>query len=152
MLEGSLVVDESVVAALSSSTRALDLQTGTGAGAGSEERLAAGAGGDEVVAALSELDVLTNLLFWRLLAPTAPDSLTCYPFHESDPFVMRELPHVFFSGAAKAFGSRLVADAAGGARVRVVCVPDFAATRTAVLVDISSPTLECQPVRFDVVE
>jgi hypothetical protein len=36
--------------------------------------------------------------------------------------------------------------------VRVVCVPDFAATHTAVLVDVASPTLECRAVRFDVVE
>ena len=140
---------------------ALSVTVGTGAGAGADER--ARHHGDDGVAlsrALSHLDILTNTLLWRHLAPTAPDTLGCYPHTESDPFVIgaEHLPHLLFAGGAPAFGSRLVetepaVGAAGGAqhvRVRVISVPDFSATRTVVLVNLRSPTLEAQPITFTV--
>jgi DNA polymerase delta subunit 2 len=39
----------------------------------------------EGATASPELDALTNTLLWRHMAPTAPDTLTCYPFYEVDP-------------------------------------------------------------------
>lgn len=37
------------------------------------------------------------------MAPTAPDTLMCYPLNEEDPFVISELPHVFFAGDQQRF-------------------------------------------------
>jgi DNA polymerase delta subunit 2 len=142
---------ESVADALMATSRAIDVQ-GTGAGAGADERMKAGAGGDEIVDKMSELDVLTNTLYWRLLAPTAPDSLTCFPFTESDPFVIAELPNVFFSGGCKEFGTRLVTNADKSKCVRVICVPEFSSTHTAVLVNVSSENLETKILKFDIHE
>ena len=34
----------------------------------------------------------------RHLAPTAPDTLYCYPYFSSDPFVLAATPHMYFSG------------------------------------------------------
>lgn len=39
----------------------------------------------------SPIDVLTNTLYWRHMAPTAPDTLSCYPFSELDPFVIDQV-------------------------------------------------------------
>jgi hypothetical protein len=142
---------ESVADVLMVTSRAIDVQ-GTGAGAGADERMRAGAGGDEIVDKMSELDVLTNTLFWRMLAPTAPDSLTCFPFTETDPFVIRDIPSVFFSGGCKSFGTRLIVNKDNTQRVRVICVPEFSSTHTAVLVDVNSPILEAKALRFDVHE
>jgi len=142
---------ESVADALMATSRAIDVQ-GTGAGAGADERMKAGAGGDEIVDKMSELDVLTNTLYWRLLAPTAPDSLTCFPFTESDPFVIAELPNVFFSGGCKEFGTRLVTNADKSKCVRVICVPEFSSTHTAVLVNVSSENLDTKILKFDIHE
>ena len=102
---------------------------------------------------LQHVDLLANTLLWRHLAPTAPDTLAAYPFAGVDPFVIsaeRGLPHLLFAGAAGAFATRLIADAADAARtqVRLVSVPDFATTRCAVLVDISRPDLPVQPLCF----
>jgi hypothetical protein len=142
---------ESVADALMATSRAIDVQ-GTGAGAGADERQKAGAGGDEIVDKMSELDVLTNTLYWRMLAPTAPDSLTCFPFTESDPFVISDLPSVFFSGGCKEFGTRLVMNADKSKFVRVICVPEFSSTHAAVLVDVNSSTLDAKVLKFDVHE
>lgn len=32
----------------------------------------------------------------------------CYPFYQKDPFILEECPHVYFSGNAPTFGSKLV--------------------------------------------
>lgn len=133
-----------------SGSATFDETVATGAGAGAAARAAAGPDGAYVVGALSPLDLLHNTLLWRHLAPTAPDTLPCYPFQETDPFVLDDaaLPHLLFTGNARSYGSRLVADAAGAVRVRLVAVPAFWATGTAVLVNLRSPTLETQPVVF----
>ncbi len=155
--DADVEVDPALAAAVSSTRadRALELQAGTGAGAGHDDRVRAGAGGEEVVARLRPLDVLTNTLYWRHMAPTAPDTLACQPFHETDPFVIDRIPNLYFAGGQRGYGSRLVEGGGGGAggeaagvSVRVVAVPDFATTLTAVLVDLSSPTMDAQPLCF----
>src|SRR5690606_6894879 len=45
-----------------------------------------------------DLLALENTLRWGHLAPTAPDTLACYPFYYEDPFVIEQCPHVFFAG------------------------------------------------------
>jgi DNA polymerase delta subunit 2 len=64
----------------------------------------------------------------------------------SDPFVLDTCPHVLFAGNQPQYSTRLV-KGAGGQRVRVVAVPSFAATRTAVLVNLR--TLRCHPIWFE---
>ena len=142
---------------------AFDTITGTGAGAdaraaaaaavsparaagvGDAGRAAAASAAASAAARVPALGALINTLMWRHLAPTAPDTLACFPATTVDPFVLaddEQLPALLFSGNAPAFATALV----GG--VRVVAVPAFATTRTAVLVDLASPTLEVQPVTF----
>ncbi len=82
---------------------------------------------------------------WQHMAPTAPDTLTCYPFGDDDPFLMRAAPHVYFAGNQPEFASREVQGPAGQ-RVRLVAVPSFASSGTLVLVNLR--TLQCHPVNF----
>ena len=190
--------DSSAMAQLMASApaplQALDSVAGTGAGAGAEARSQHhGDDGESIARRLSHVDILTNTLMWRHLAPTAPDTLGCYPHIDADPFVIdaEHIPHLLFAGGAPAFGTRLVrtavyepagSDGAGSTtsaaaaaaaavassanercgagsasawsqpsmQVRVIAVPDFAATRTVVLVNLRSPTLEVQPITFTV--
>lgn len=99
----------------------------------------------ETSEAPSPEQALEDMLRWRHLAPTAPDTLPCFPFAMSDPFVLAETPHLVFAGNQPRYGTRLLA-LADGARVRIVSVPSFAATRTAVLVNLR--TLRCHPISF----
>jgi hypothetical protein len=123
----------------------MDTEIGSGA-----KPSAAGPAGDgsDVLSALSFVDILCNTLEWRHLAPTCPDTLPGYPFQAEDPFTIAAVPHLFFAGAAPAFATKLKTDLTGHVRTRVVAVPDFASTSTAVLVNLRSPTLEPQPVFF----
>ncbi len=91
------------------------------------------------------LGTLEASLHYRHLAPTAPDTLGCYPYIEADPFIMPECPHVYFAGNQPGFQTKLV-DGAAGQKVRLVMVPDFRIEPTCVLVDLH--TLDCTPISF----
>lgn len=53
------------------------------------------------------LEVLENCLKWNHIAPTAPDTLGCYPFHENDPFILESCPHVLFAGNQNDFSTKV---------------------------------------------
>uniref|UniRef100_A0A8C3QRZ7 DNA polymerase delta subunit 2 n=1 Tax=Cyanoderma ruficeps TaxID=181631 RepID=A0A8C3QRZ7_9PASS len=97
----------------------------------------------------SSMDDYLEILEWTLqaghISPTAPDTLGCYPFYKSDPFILTECPHVYFCGNAPHFQSKLL-QGKEGQRVLLVTVPDFSATQTACLVNLRD--LTCQPITF----
>ncbi|KXS19726.1 hypothetical protein M427DRAFT_52608 [Gonapodya prolifera JEL478] len=112
----------------------------------------------------SLLTLATHTLRWQHLAPTAPDTLWCYPFKGGDPFVIGGrrkgktraaegatddtdrgeggvwCPHVLFSGGGKGTNveTTIYQDASSGARVRVVIVPEFSKTGVIALVDLAT--------------
>ena len=96
------------------------------------------------VAAKKSVAALAQTLRWQHVAPSAPDTLACYPFKDRDPFVIDTTPRVYFAGCQNAFGCERVAFERG--ETLVVSVPTFSTTGCAVLVDCA--TLECRPVRF----
>ncbi|NXN40369.1 DPOD2 polymerase, partial [Rhinoptilus africanus] len=97
----------------------------------------------------SSMDDYLEILEWTLLAghisPTAPDTLGCYPFYKSDPFVLTDCPHVYFCGNAPRFQSKLL-KGEDGQQVLLVTVPVFSTTQTACLVNLRD--LSCQPISF----
>jgi len=56
----------------------------------------------------NRLTLLQRVLEWGHLVPTAPDTLTCYPLSDSDPFILQSAPHVFFVGNQPAYSSQMV--------------------------------------------
>jgi DNA polymerase delta subunit 2 len=95
------------------------------------------------------LDLMEATLRWRLIAPTAPDTLWCYPYQNSEPFVLDEgwCPSVYFVGNQEAFGTRLVQGEEGQV-VRCVSVPRFSETGEVVIVDLA--TKDVTIVKFQV--
>eukprot|EP00180_Rhodochaete_pulchella_P002268 Plantae.Rhodophyta-Rhodochaete_pulchella.ctg3414.p2 GENE.Plantae.Rhodophyta-Rhodochaete_pulchella.ctg3414~~Plantae.Rhodophyta-Rhodochaete_pulchella.ctg3414.p2 ORF type:complete len:460 (-),score=59.91 Plantae.Rhodophyta-Rhodochaete_pulchella.ctg3414:2930-4285(-) len=98
-------------------------------------------------AAQRALLILENMLQFRHIAPTAPDTLRAYPSYDSDPFVLDSCPDVFFAGCQPDFGSKVI-EGRDGRPVRLVSVPDFGSTGQAVLVNLRN--LECQALEFAV--
>lgn len=94
------------------------------------------------------LAIMENTLRWSHLFPTAPDTLGCFPYVDKhkDPFVIQSLPHIYFAGNQPAFQTKLLD--AGDAVVRIIAVPTFASTHSAVLVNLR--TLDCEEIHFNV--
>ena len=104
-------------------------------------------GGPDGKDAEGRLEVMASMLRWRCGAPTAPDTLWCYPFQDRDQFVIEECPHVFFVGNQPRFDTAVI-DGPGDQKVRLITIPRFHKTGELVLVD--SETLEVEVVKFDV--
>lgn len=95
------------------------------------------------------LDILESTLRWRLIAPTAPDTLWCYPYQEREPFVLEEgwCPHVYFAGNQAGFGTRLVqgpnaVEGEVAETVRLLSLPKFSETGEVVLVDLDDLSVQ----------
>lgn len=98
-----------------------------------------------------EIDDPLMLLEYTLksghIAPTAPDSLGCYPYYEADPFIIPQDfgPHVYFAGNQPKFQTKTVADVSGKS-VLLISVPSFHSTESAVLVNLRDMT--CESITF----
>jgi DNA polymerase delta subunit 2 len=77
------------------------------------------------------------MLRWRCVAPTAPDTLWCYPFQDEDPLLLTECPHIYIAGCQKKFGKKIIQDDKGQ-KVLLVSVPRFSDTGKIVLVDLET--------------
>ncbi|OCK82851.1 hypothetical protein K432DRAFT_423807 [Lepidopterella palustris CBS 459.81] len=85
----------------------------------------------------SSLDIMEAMLRWRCIAPTAPDTLWCYPFQDDDPLLVRDCPHVYFAGNQPKAGTKVVAGPAGQ-RVTLIAVPKFRDSGKVVLLDMET--------------
>ncbi|KAH0939121.1 hypothetical protein HID58_006582 [Brassica napus] len=61
---------------------------------------------DKYSEAKSNLDFFERTLKWSHLAPTAPNTLSCYPFTDCDLFMIATCPHVFFIGSQDKYDNR----------------------------------------------
>ncbi|KAL0383768.1 UNVERIFIED_CONTAM: DNA polymerase delta small subunit [Sesamum calycinum] len=95
--------------------------------------------------AKSKLEFMERTLRWRHLAPTAPNTLGCYPFTDRDPFFIEKCPHVYFVGNQEKYESSLI-KGSDGQVVRLICIPRFAETGTAVMLNLRN--LECHALSF----
>ena len=91
---------------------------------------------------------LRATLEFEHIAPTAPDTLECFPvsMESGDPMIIRECPDVYFAGNQPAFETEVVVSQ-DGIPTRLIAVPSFSATHTVVLVDLD--TLEPRTMTFD---
>jgi DNA polymerase delta subunit 2 len=114
----------------------------------------------------SELEALRHTLAHQHICPTGPDTLPTAPHAETDPMVLKsfdQAPSVYFSGNATHFATQLVTvqtrnandtispEAATGLDAptlcRLVCIPKFIESGTAVLVNLDSLAVEL--LKFD---
>ncbi len=61
----------------------------------------------------------------------------CYPFHDDeDPFIIGEMPHIYFAGNQEKFETKLLVDDKERKICRLVSVPVFSKTHSIVLVNL----------------
>ena len=90
------------------------------------------------------LEAMAKCLEWSHVAPTAPDTLGCYPYIETDPHILTSLPDVFIAGNQPSYGAKRIT--LSGHSVLLVSVPKFSSSTS--LVKISLKSLTCQVVSF----
>ncbi|XP_011004837.1 PREDICTED: DNA polymerase delta small subunit-like isoform X2 [Populus euphratica] len=95
--------------------------------------------------ARDELELMERTLKWRHLAPTAPNTLGCYPFTDKDPFLIESCPHVYFVGNQDKYGTRIL-NGSEGQFVRLISIPKFCNTGIAVVLNLRN--LECHTLSF----
>lgn len=100
---------------------------------------------DKYSEAKDKLDFMERTLRWRHLAPTAPNTLGCYPFTDKDPFVIESCPHVYFVGNQDMYASRLI-KGPEGQMTRLITIPKFCETGVAVVLNLRN--LECHALSF----
>ncbi|KAK9828305.1 hypothetical protein WJX74_008076 [Apatococcus lobatus] len=93
------------------------------------------------------LQLLGACLEWAHLAPTGPDTLTVYPFKNSDPFVLNQAPHVMFVGNQAKFQTSLFGSGRGGPPTRLVCIPNLKSSGMLILLNLR--TLDVHPIQFE---
>ncbi|CAN3376441.1 hypothetical protein DIURU_000102 [Diutina rugosa] len=89
--------------------------------------------------------VMAATLKWQNIAPTAPDTLYCYPYVDHDPFVINDsqmAPHIYMVGNQRQFET-----AKGDHGELLVSVPSFKHTGEVVVIDLASG--ECDTVTFE---
>ncbi|KAK6945374.1 DNA polymerase alpha/delta/epsilon, subunit B, partial [Dillenia turbinata] len=95
--------------------------------------------------ATDKLEFMERTLRWRHLAPTAPNTLGCYPFSDRDPFLLEECPHVYFIGNQNKYETCLLTGTEGQS-VRLISIPKFC--ETGVVVVLNMRNLECHALSF----
>lgn len=85
------------------------------------------------------LEALAICLRASHLAPTAPDTLPTQPFLKSDPFVLEEPPHIFFSGGHASAGHQWHPSARGEGGTLCASVPAFHKKPAVLLVNLRNP-------------
>lgn len=96
----------------------------------------------------TRLTIAEATLYWRHVAPTAPDTLWCHPYFTTDPFVLMETPDLYIVGNQPEFRTKMVRDKEEGRRCRIVLVPQFKKSGAVVLVNLR--TLAVRTVSFAV--
>ncbi|SJX65031.1 related to HYS2-DNA-directed DNA polymerase delta, 55 KD subunit [Sporisorium reilianum f. sp. reilianum] len=89
----------------------------------------------------ARIEMAMRTLEWGHVAPTAPDTLWCYPFKASDPFVLKHRPDILVVGNQPKYASAVYGfdkEDGEGKGCRVVLVPEFAKTKQVVLVNLAS--------------
>jgi DNA polymerase delta subunit 2 len=96
----------------------------------------------------SGLDALEVIANSRYLAPTAPDTLACYPFTMKDPLIISDdeggFAHVLFAGNQMSTDSKLIADG----KVRLASVADFSVSQSVLLIDVNNMS-NVRVIEFD---
>ncbi|GAB1606272.1 DNA polymerase delta subunit 2-like [Argonauta hians] len=91
------------------------------------------------------MEILEKTLKWGHLAPTAPDTLACYPFSSSDPFIVTDTPHVYIAANQKQFQTKII-EGQQDQSVRLITVPSFQMESSVVLVNLR--TLDCEVIQL----
>lgn len=98
---------------------------------------------------MSMIEAMELSLRSRIIAPTAPDTLSCFPFRVKDPFVIEQCPDVYFSGNNEQFGFKQIGHEMNGQiKTCLLEIPSFVRTKQIVLLNLR--TMQPQVMQFGI--
>ncbi len=80
-----------------------------------------------------------------LVGPTCPDTLASYPYYGNDPFILKQLPQVYFCGNQDKFQHDVYKDLSGN-KVHLLSLPRFSETGSCVFFNLK--TFESEEISF----
>ena len=81
------------------------------------------------------------------VGPTCPDTLACYPFYGKDPFILDQLPNVYFCGNQSEFKQDVyVPDHEPNRPIHLISLPRFSSTFSCVMFNLN--TLKGEQIFF----
>jgi len=92
------------------------------------------------------LDILEATLKGGHISPTSPDTLSCYPYYDNDPFILDDCPDIYFAGNQPTFQTRKI-QGDDGHEILLLLVPAFHIDSMAILVNLRD--LSTHPINID---
>ncbi|XP_067928589.1 DNA polymerase delta subunit 2-like [Watersipora subatra] len=89
----------------------------------------------------NSVDIMKRCLDWAHMAPTAPDTMACYPYTDNDPFIIKNCPHLFFAGNQNTLEGDYYSSG-DGKHCLCISVPKFSETGLCVRVNLRTLTWE----------
>ena len=81
------------------------------------------------------------------IGPTCPDTLACYPFYGQDPFILDELPNVFFCGNQKCFKHETYIPISNpDSKIHLISIPKFSKDFSCIFFNLNS--METEEIKF----
>ncbi len=112
---------------------------------------------EKEIITVSKVQALHSSLKFNHMVPTGPDSVPTFPFDENDPFVIQNVPNVYFCGNCEKFETKAVDvtvsnvgngnSSSSEETVRLICIPSFVKTGQVVWMNLKS--MECKIIEFD---
>jgi len=93
------------------------------------------------------ITLMLETLRFQHLAPTAPDTLGCFPYYKSDPFIIDHCPHIYFCGNQDKFAFS-IEEGSSGQKILLLSIPEFVKTSSVVIVNLK--TYHVQEIFVDV--
>ncbi|CAD2086105.1 DNA polymerase delta small subunit, putative [Plasmodium vinckei lentum] len=100
---------------------------------------------------ITKLDALKMIAKSRILSPTSPDTLGCYPYIDNDPFCIQDdniYPHIFVNGNCSKLEMQYLENE--NKLPFLVCLPDFSVTPKALAINIKN--MEYKILSFNIQE
>eukprot|EP01084_Bolivina_argentea_P298782 514937_1 len=99
---------------------------------------------------LNMIECMELSLRARNMAPTAPDTLSCFPFRNNDPFLIKKCPNVYFSGNNDQFRYKIIKhNVDKNIDICLLQLPSFVKTQQIVLFNLN--TMKPQVMQFGLV-
>lgn len=89
--------------------------------------------------------LILHTINFVITGPTCPDTMACYPYFGKDPFILKQLPLVYFCGNQEKFQHDIYKDCKGN-KVHMLSLPRFGITGTCVFFNLR--TLESEEISF----